>query len=70
MSNGNNSSTSTGNWPFPGSFVRCRAASGGTRDLVMHLRAATKHNDGSASCEKCQVRRSCGKLYAELNPAK
>lgn len=53
-------------WPFPGSFVWCRAASGGTQPIRLHLHAATKHNDGGVSCEDCRVRGHCGRLQAEL----
>lgn len=53
-------------WPFPGSFVWCRAASGGIQPIRLHLHEAANHHDGGATCEDCRVRGHCGKLQAEL----
>ena len=52
--------------PFPGSFVECRAASDGAQSIRLHLHAATKHHDGGAVCQDCQVHGHCGQLQAVL----
>lgn len=53
-------------WPYPGSFIWCQAAAGGTHKIRKLLHEATKHNNGSAACEDCQVRGSCSRLAVEL----
>jgi hypothetical protein len=57
-------------WPYPGTLVWCKAASGGHHPVRLLLSRATMYNDGGQHCERCnsRLRSHCGKLQHEMAP--